>query len=203
MNSTGLWNVFVCSAFCYGHSPPCSNGSATSEDLFWKLDALQMFVMDLHWPEPEFAKHLEQRLKLMASDMMVACVKRLGAFSILTAWVNITRGQPTLSACQFLLVFASFLDWHVFGHHSIAAVVHIEGVNSMYTRVIDSAKTLLVALIGCFCVFLQLALGALRIIEAEALDYLSKIINHDAKKQISFFFFQQICKKTQKNPTFF
>ncbi|XP_072527479.1 calcium-dependent secretion activator 2 isoform X9 [Salminus brasiliensis] len=53
-----------------------NNGSATSEDLFWKLDALQIFVMDLHWPEPEFAKHLEQRLKLMASDMMEACVKR-------------------------------------------------------------------------------------------------------------------------------
>uniref|UniRef100_A0A8C5HB87 Calcium dependent secretion activator 2 n=1 Tax=Gouania willdenowi TaxID=441366 RepID=A0A8C5HB87_GOUWI len=53
-----------------------NNGSATSEDLFWKLDALQLFVLDLHWPEPEFAKHLEQRLKLMASDMMEACVKR-------------------------------------------------------------------------------------------------------------------------------
>uniref|UniRef100_A0A8C5HD94 Calcium dependent secretion activator 2 n=1 Tax=Gouania willdenowi TaxID=441366 RepID=A0A8C5HD94_GOUWI len=53
-----------------------TNGSATSEDLFWKLDALQLFVLDLHWPEPEFAKHLEQRLKLMASDMMEACVKR-------------------------------------------------------------------------------------------------------------------------------
>uniref|UniRef100_A0A673B4X5 Calcium dependent secretion activator 2 n=1 Tax=Sphaeramia orbicularis TaxID=375764 RepID=A0A673B4X5_9TELE len=53
-----------------------NNGSATSEDLFWKLDALQMFVLDLHWPEPEFARHLEQRLKLMASDMMEACVKR-------------------------------------------------------------------------------------------------------------------------------
>ncbi|XP_072527464.1 calcium-dependent secretion activator 2 isoform X7 [Salminus brasiliensis] len=56
--------------------PDIFNGSATSEDLFWKLDALQIFVMDLHWPEPEFAKHLEQRLKLMASDMMEACVKR-------------------------------------------------------------------------------------------------------------------------------
>ncbi|XP_053498041.1 calcium-dependent secretion activator 2 isoform X5 [Ictalurus furcatus] len=56
-----------------------SNGSATSEDLFWKLDALQMFVMDLQWPEPEFARHLEQRLKLMASDMMEACVKRTKA----------------------------------------------------------------------------------------------------------------------------
>uniref|UniRef100_A0AAQ5X3J2 Calcium dependent secretion activator 2 n=1 Tax=Amphiprion ocellaris TaxID=80972 RepID=A0AAQ5X3J2_AMPOC len=52
------------------------NGSATSDDLFWKLDALQMFVLDLHWPDIEFAKHLEQRLKLMASDMMEACVKR-------------------------------------------------------------------------------------------------------------------------------
>ncbi|XP_042608790.1 calcium-dependent secretion activator 2 isoform X7 [Cyprinus carpio] len=59
--------------------PDIFNGSATSEDLFWKLDALQMFVMDLHWPEPEFAKHLEQRLKLMASDMMEACVKRTKA----------------------------------------------------------------------------------------------------------------------------
>nr|XP_060633725.1 calcium-dependent secretion activator 2 isoform X6 [Anolis sagrei ordinatus] len=55
---------------------PVNNGSATSEDLFWKLDALQMFVFDLHWPEPEFAHHLEQRLKLMASDMIEACIKR-------------------------------------------------------------------------------------------------------------------------------
>ncbi|KAM6137518.1 calcium-dependent secretion activator 2 isoform 4-T4 [Pterocles gutturalis] len=55
---------------------PVNNGSATSEDLFWKLDALQMFVFDLHWPEPEFAHHLEQRLKLMAADMIEACVKR-------------------------------------------------------------------------------------------------------------------------------
>ncbi|XP_061628395.1 calcium-dependent secretion activator 2 isoform X3 [Phyllopteryx taeniolatus] len=52
------------------------NGSATSEDLFWKLNALQMFVSDLDWPEAEFAEHLERRLKLMASDMTEACVKR-------------------------------------------------------------------------------------------------------------------------------
>ncbi|XP_068132494.1 calcium-dependent secretion activator 2 [Hyperolius riggenbachi] len=55
---------------------PVNNGSLTSEDLFWKLDALQHFIHDLHWPEPEFANHLEQRLKLMASDMIEACVKR-------------------------------------------------------------------------------------------------------------------------------
>ncbi|XP_078273043.1 calcium-dependent secretion activator 2 isoform X3 [Rhinoraja longicauda] len=55
---------------------PVKNGSSTSEDLFWKLDALQMFVYDLHWPDPEFSQHLDQRLKLMASDMIEACVKR-------------------------------------------------------------------------------------------------------------------------------
>lgn len=57
-------------------SYPASNGSGTSEDLFWKLDALQTFIRDLHWPEEEFGKHLEQRLKLMASDMIESCVKR-------------------------------------------------------------------------------------------------------------------------------
>lgn len=54
----------------------CSNGSGTSEDLFWKLDALQTFIRDLHWPEEEFGKHLETRLKLMSSDMIESCVKR-------------------------------------------------------------------------------------------------------------------------------
>ncbi|XP_045561139.1 calcium-dependent secretion activator 1 isoform X24 [Salmo salar] len=52
------------------------NGSGTSEDLFWKLDALQTFIRDLHWPEEEFGKHLESRLKLMSSDMIESCVKR-------------------------------------------------------------------------------------------------------------------------------
>ncbi|KAM4612523.1 calcium-dependent secretion activator 1 isoform 1-T1 [Polymixia lowei] len=52
------------------------NGSGTSEDLFWKLDALQTFIRDLHWPEEEFAKHLESRIQLMSSDMIENCVKR-------------------------------------------------------------------------------------------------------------------------------
>uniref|UniRef100_A0A8C9RB63 Calcium dependent secretion activator 2 n=1 Tax=Scleropages formosus TaxID=113540 RepID=A0A8C9RB63_SCLFO len=56
-----------------------NNGSTTSEDLFWKLDALQMFVMDLRWPEPEFARQLEKRLRQMASSMVEACVKRTKA----------------------------------------------------------------------------------------------------------------------------
>ncbi|BES90668.1 DUF1041 [Nesidiocoris tenuis] len=52
------------------------NGCATSEDLFWKLDALQSFIQDLHWPDTEFRQHLEQRLKLMACDMIESCIQR-------------------------------------------------------------------------------------------------------------------------------
>ncbi|KAH9643917.1 hypothetical protein HF086_016467 [Spodoptera exigua] len=55
------------------------NGCSTSEELFWKLDALQCFIRDLHWPEPEFRSHLEQRLKLMACDMMETCIQRTEA----------------------------------------------------------------------------------------------------------------------------
>ncbi|XP_044576566.1 calcium-dependent secretion activator isoform X2 [Cotesia glomerata] len=52
------------------------NGCATSEDLFWKLDALQSFISGLHWPDQEFRQHLEQRLKLMACDMIESCIQR-------------------------------------------------------------------------------------------------------------------------------
>ncbi|XP_046882246.1 calcium-dependent secretion activator 1 [Hypomesus transpacificus] len=52
------------------------NGSGASEDMFWKLEALQTFIRDLHWPEEEFAKHLDNRMKLMSSDMIENCVKR-------------------------------------------------------------------------------------------------------------------------------
>uniref|UniRef100_A0AAY4C5L3 Calcium-dependent secretion activator 1-like n=1 Tax=Denticeps clupeoides TaxID=299321 RepID=A0AAY4C5L3_9TELE len=55
---------------------PVNNGSGSSEDMFWKLDALQTFIRDLHWPEEEFAKHLDNRMKLMSSDMIENCVKR-------------------------------------------------------------------------------------------------------------------------------
>ncbi|XP_020296895.1 calcium-dependent secretion activator isoform X2 [Pseudomyrmex gracilis] len=55
------------------------NGCATSEDLFWKLDALQSFIGGLHWPDLEFRQHLEQRLKLMACDMVESCIQRTDA----------------------------------------------------------------------------------------------------------------------------
>lgn len=72
----GVTSVFwpVCVCVCVWVDG--SNGSGTSEDLFWKLDALQTFIRDLHWPEEEFAKHLESRIKLMSSNMIENCVKR-------------------------------------------------------------------------------------------------------------------------------
>lgn len=52
------------------------NGCATSEDMLWKLDALQSFIRELHWPDEMFADHLDHRLKLMAADMIEAAAKR-------------------------------------------------------------------------------------------------------------------------------
>ena len=52
-------------------------GCITSEDMLWKLDALQSFIKDLHWPDEVFAEHLEHRLKQMAADMIEACGTRV------------------------------------------------------------------------------------------------------------------------------
>lgn len=49
--------------------------------MLWKLDALQSFIRDLHWPEEVFAEHLDHRLKLMAADMIEAAAKRCDYFS--------------------------------------------------------------------------------------------------------------------------
>lgn len=72
----------------------CRNGCATSEDLFWKLDALQSFIRDLHWPDAEFRTHLEQRLKMMASDMIDSCIQRTD--SSFQSWLKKT-GVPFIS----------------------------------------------------------------------------------------------------------
>ena len=53
-----------------------SSGCATSVDLFWKLNTLQNFIHDLFWPDEVFASHLEQRLKLMACDMIETCANQ-------------------------------------------------------------------------------------------------------------------------------
>uniref|UniRef100_A0A914C5E7 Calcium-dependent secretion activator n=1 Tax=Acrobeloides nanus TaxID=290746 RepID=A0A914C5E7_9BILA len=49
------------------------DGCSTSEDIYWKLDALQGFIHDLNWPEDEFAKYLQMRMKSLASEMISKC----------------------------------------------------------------------------------------------------------------------------------
>lgn len=53
-----------------------ASGCVTSVELFWKLNTLQNFIHDLYWPDEVFANHLEQRLKLMACDMIESCIQR-------------------------------------------------------------------------------------------------------------------------------
>lgn len=56
-------------------------GCVTTDDLFWKVDALQTFIQDLHWPDEMFAKHLDQRLKVLAFEMLESLLQRtLNAF---------------------------------------------------------------------------------------------------------------------------
>ncbi|XP_056606828.1 calcium-dependent secretion activator 1 isoform X12 [Triplophysa dalaica] len=91
---------------------PVNNGSGTSEDLFWKLDALQTFIRDLHWPEEEFAKHLDNRMRLMSSDMIETSVKRTkGAFeSKLTKSSRSTDFRIPLSLCTMFNVMVDAKD---------------------------------------------------------------------------------------------
>lgn len=49
------------------------DGCATSEDTYWKLDALQIFIHDLNWPEEEFSKYLQIRMKALTSEMINKC----------------------------------------------------------------------------------------------------------------------------------
>ena len=47
-------------------------GCQTSDEVLWKLDALQTFITDLNWPEKVFATHLQHRLK--ATDKTLAVI---------------------------------------------------------------------------------------------------------------------------------
>ncbi|KAM4588137.1 calcium-dependent secretion activator 1-like isoform 2-T2 [Odontesthes bonariensis] len=88
------------------------NGSGTSEDLFWKLDALQTFIRDLHWPEEEFAKHLESRIQLMSSNMIENCVKRtrMAFESKLTKSSKSTDFRVSPSLCTMFNVMVDAKD---------------------------------------------------------------------------------------------
>lgn len=49
----------------------------SSDELIWKLESLQTFIRELHWTDMVFAEHLDNRLKMMAADMIYAAAERL------------------------------------------------------------------------------------------------------------------------------
>ncbi|XP_032819043.1 calcium-dependent secretion activator 1 isoform X12 [Petromyzon marinus] len=138
------------------------NGSATSEDLFWKLDALQTFIGDLHWPEEEFAKHLEQRLKLMASDMIESSVKRTrAAFEAkLQKMSRSTDFRVTQSICTMFNVLVDAKKQSVKLCH-----MEIGQENQYHTKIDelieDTVKEMIAMMIGKFVTVLEGVLSKL------------------------------------------
>ncbi|CAL8360394.1 unnamed protein product [Lota lota] len=133
-----------------------ANGSVTSGDLFWKLEALQMFIQDLHWPEPEFAAHLEQRLKLMASDMTEACVRRTkAAFDSLLQ--RASRGVDLRVSSSLVTMFNVLLQAR--RHSPALCVLQGPGQQQYHTRVdvlIDEAVGDMVSsLVSKLCAVLE------------------------------------------------
>ncbi|KAF7633095.1 hypothetical protein Mgra_00007524 [Meloidogyne graminicola] len=49
------------------------DGCSTSEDIYWKLDALHGFIQDLNWPAEIFAMELQGRMRSLASEMISRC----------------------------------------------------------------------------------------------------------------------------------
>ena len=71
-------------------------GCQTSDEVLWKLDALQTFITDLNWPEKVFATHLQHRLKVMATDMIQSMTQRV----LLKLEVEMKLAKP---ACEWIL----------------------------------------------------------------------------------------------------
>ncbi|XP_071383059.1 calcium-dependent secretion activator 1 isoform X8 [Centroberyx affinis] len=144
---------------------PVNNGSGTSEDLFWKLDALQTFIRDLHWPEEEFAKHLESRIKLMSSDMIENCVKRtrMAFESKLTKSSRSTDFRISPTICTMFNVMVDAKDQSA----KLCAMEMGQEVNSLpgtYHSQIDdlieeSVKDMIQLLVAKFVVILESVLA--------------------------------------------
>uniref|UniRef100_A0A914LRQ5 Calcium-dependent secretion activator n=2 Tax=Meloidogyne TaxID=189290 RepID=A0A914LRQ5_MELIC len=49
------------------------DGCSTSEDIYWKLDALHGFIQDLNWPAEIFAMELQGRMRSLSSEMISRC----------------------------------------------------------------------------------------------------------------------------------
>ncbi|XP_078339527.1 calcium-dependent secretion activator 1-like isoform X6 [Crassostrea virginica] len=132
---------------------PQGNGCATSEDMLWKLDALQSFIRELHWPDEMFADHLDHRLKLMAADMIEAAAKRtLKSFE---AWLR--KGgkgtdyllYPEMAVMMNVIIDCKNRALHLCALDSGENMTHIENSHQYHTKIEDFLDRIQVQMVKC------------------------------------------------------
>uniref|UniRef100_A0A674APC1 Calcium-dependent secretion activator 1-like n=1 Tax=Salmo trutta TaxID=8032 RepID=A0A674APC1_SALTR len=147
---------------CEGESwVPVNNGSGTSEDLFWKLEALQTFIRDLHWPEEEFAKHLENRMKLMSSDMIENCVKRT-KMAFESKLAKSSRGTDFRISAAICTMFNVMVDAKDQSAKLCAMEMGQEGSHTptrKYELIEESVKDMIQLMVAKFVVILEALLA--------------------------------------------
>ena len=67
---------------------------ASTDELYWKLNALQTFLKQLNWPDKVYSSHLTTRLSKMASEKIIDAIKRtMAAFLALKRGKSLTAGM--------------------------------------------------------------------------------------------------------------
>ncbi|XP_076448104.1 calcium-dependent secretion activator 1-like [Babylonia areolata] len=123
------------------------NGCATSEDMLWKLDALQSFIRELHWPEEVFADHLDHRLKLMAADMIEAAAKRtLKSFEV---WLR-KGGKSTdyMTYTEMCTMMNVIIDCKNKALH-LCALDHGQNMHQYHTKIDESLERAQMEMVRC------------------------------------------------------
>ncbi|KAL5015108.1 hypothetical protein ScPMuIL_009378 [Solemya velum] len=123
------------------------NGCSTSEDMLWKLDALQSFIRDLHWPEEVFAEHLDHRLKLMAADMIEAAAKRtLKAFEMSLRKGG--RGTDYITNSEICVMMNVIIDSKNRALH-LCALDSGENMHQYHTKIDEFLERVQVQMVKC------------------------------------------------------
>lgn len=78
----------------------------------WKLEALQTFVFDLHWPDEVFGEHISSRLKTLSTEMIEAAANRFAChFVLLIVWVRFValKRRKLRSFCRTVPLKIAFI----------------------------------------------------------------------------------------------
>ncbi|XP_070192470.1 calcium-dependent secretion activator 1-like isoform X1 [Littorina saxatilis] len=123
------------------------NGCATSEDMLWKLDALQSFIRELHWPEEVFADHLDHRLKLMAADMIEAAAKRtLKSFEL---WLRKGgKSSDYIAYTEICTMMNVIIDCKNKALH-LCALDHGQNMHQYHTKIDESLERAQMEMVRC------------------------------------------------------